>query len=69
MDTTWSPGRTLEDIERAVILSALQFYRGNKTQTAEALKIAVRTIHNRIATYKKAGIAVPFEDAHPLHHE
>jgi Bacterial regulatory protein, Fis family len=48
----WQPGITLEQIEREVILKALRFYQGNKTQTARALGVAVRTIDNKLECYK-----------------
>lgn len=49
---TWSPGVTLEDIERQVILRAFRFYRGNKTTTANALGIAIRTLDNKLEKYQ-----------------
>lgn len=48
----WQPGLTLEDIEKEVILKALSFYHGNKTRTAEALGVAIRTIDNKLARYR-----------------
>lgn len=48
----WQPGITLDDIEKEVILKALSFYHGNKTRTAEALGIAIRTIDNKLAKYR-----------------
>lgn len=47
----WSPGVTLEQIEKEVILKAFRFYRGNKTTTSIALGIAVRTLDNKLAQY------------------
>lgn len=49
----WSPGVTLEAIEKQVILKAFQFYRGNKTQTSIALGISIRTLDNKLAQYKE----------------
>lgn len=48
---TWTPGETIEDIERKIIKAALQFFRGNKTQTAQSLGIAIRTLDNKIEKY------------------
>ncbi len=48
---SWSPGVTLADIERQVILKALQFYRNNKTATSIALGISIRTLDTRIELY------------------
>lgn len=48
----WQPGNTLEEVEKAVILRALAYFHGNKTQTAKALGIAIRTLDNKLAKYK-----------------
>lgn len=47
----WSPGVSLEEIEKQVILKALRFYRGVKTTTANALGISVRTLDNKLEQY------------------
>lgn len=49
----WTPGMKLTTIEREVILRALEFYRGNKTRTAESLGIVVRTLDNKLEEYQK----------------
>ncbi|MCM2324207.1 MAG: sigma-54 dependent transcriptional regulator [Oligoflexia bacterium] len=54
----WMPGRTLDDIERSVILEALQYHSGNRTHTARALGISIRTLRNKLADYRKIGIHV-----------
>jgi two-component system response regulator FlrC len=54
----WAPGRTLDDIERSVILEALQYHSGNRTHTAKALGISIRTLRNKLADYRKLGIHV-----------
>jgi hypothetical protein len=43
--------RPLAEIEREAILSALQSFAGNKSRTARALGISVRTLQNRLAEY------------------
>jgi two-component system response regulator FlrC len=58
VNSDWTPGRTLNDIERKVILEALQYHQGNRTHTAKALGISIRTLRNKIADYKKLGIQV-----------
>lgn len=50
---TWSPGVSLEQIEKQVILKAFQHYRGNKTQTAIGLGISIRTLDNKLEIYSK----------------
>ncbi len=57
-EKNWVPGKTLEDIERYVILEALEYHNGNRTHTAKALGISIRTLRNKIADYKTIGIFV-----------
>lgn len=54
----WAPGRTLDDIERSVILTALEYHKGNRTHTAKALGISIRTLRNKLAEYRQIGIVV-----------
>jgi transcriptional regulator with PAS, ATPase and Fis domain len=54
----WSPGKTLDDIERNVILTALSYHSGNRTHTARALGISIRTLRNKLADYRRIGIRV-----------
>lgn len=55
-DRAWAPGRTLNDIERNVILEALKYHHGNRTHTAKALGISIRTLRNKLAEYRVIGI-------------
>lgn len=55
---SWTPGRTLDDIERHVILEALDYHQGNRTHTAKALGISIRTLRNKLADYRRLGINV-----------
>lgn len=52
----WSPGVSLEDLEKQVILRAYRHYRFNKTSTAASLKIAVRTLDARLECYESQDI-------------
>ena len=54
----WKPGTTLDEIEKSVILEALQYHRGNRTHTARALGISIRTLRNKLADYRRLGISV-----------
>lgn len=54
----WSPGETLNDIERMVIIQALDYHQGNRTHTAKALGISIRTLRNKLAEYRMLGIQV-----------
>lgn len=53
INVNWVPGITLDEMEKACILAALRFYRGNKSQTAYSLKISVRTLDNKIEKYEE----------------
>ena len=55
---SWMPGKTLDDIERSVILQALDHHKGNRTHTARALGISIRTLRNKLADYRRLGIRV-----------
>lgn len=59
MNFQWQPGISLEEIERNTIISALKFYQGNRTHAAGALKIALRTLTNKITKYREQGFTVP----------
>ncbi len=48
----WQPGITLEEMEKQVILEAMSFFQGKRSQVAEALKIAPRTLDYKLAKYK-----------------
>lgn len=54
----WSPGQTLEQIEKQVILQAYRFYEQNKTHTAAALGISIRTLDGRLADYAAQPVKV-----------
>jgi transcriptional regulator with PAS, ATPase and Fis domain len=47
-------GMPLEEVERRVILSTLARSDNNKTRTAEALHISLKTLHNKLKAYKEA---------------
>ena len=51
-------GRTVEDVERALILKTLERCRGNRTSASGILGISVRTMRNKLKTFIEAGIAV-----------
>jgi two-component system response regulator FlrC len=45
-------GRTIMQLERDVILSTLAHLNGNRTHTAKALGVTVRTVRNRLRKYR-----------------
>lgn len=51
---TFQPGMTLAELEKKAILSAFRYYRSNKTLTAQALGIAIRTLDNKLELYESA---------------
>lgn len=58
VEARWAPGRTLDEIERAVILKSLAYHNGNRTHTARELGISIRTLRNKLNEYRRAGIDV-----------
>lgn len=48
----WIPGMTLESVEQAAIEDAFRYFLGNKTQTAQALGIAIRTLDSKLEKYE-----------------
>ncbi len=52
INVNWVPGITLDEMEKQCILQAFRFYRGNKTQTAGALGIAIRTLEHKLERYE-----------------
>jgi DNA-binding NtrC family response regulator len=52
-------GRTVADVERALILDTLQHTLGNRTHAATILGISIRTLRNKLRQYGDEGLAVP----------
>ncbi len=53
---SFSPGITLQEAEKRLILQTLEYCKGNKTKTAQILGISVRTLRNKLQEYKKASL-------------
>lgn len=51
----WQPGMSLEQLEKEVITTAVRFYGDDKTKTALALGISVKTIYNKLEQYEREG--------------
>jgi hypothetical protein len=47
---------TLASVEKAIILNAFKFYRNNKTATAQALGVAIRTLDSKLSKYELEAI-------------
>ncbi len=53
---------SMREMEKDLILKTLRKTHGNRTQTSQILGISLRTLRNKLAEYKKAGICVPEYD-------
>ena len=52
-------GRTLAEVERALILETLRHCRGNRTRAANILGISIRTLRNKLNEYAADGVPIP----------
>ncbi len=52
-------GRTVEEVERTLILDTLTHCLGNRTQAAMMLGISIRTLRNKLREYTSSGVSVP----------
>ncbi|MGN6671150.1 MAG: helix-turn-helix domain-containing protein, partial [Candidatus Nucleicultricaceae bacterium] len=57
-------GRTVEDVERDLIIGTLSHCLGNRTQAAHILGISIRTLRNKIKLYTEAGVSVSKNSAY-----
>jgi DNA-binding NtrC family response regulator len=52
-------GRTVEAVERDLILDTLSHCYGNRTHAANILGISIRTLRNKLKQYSEEGFPVP----------
>ncbi len=52
-------GRTVEDVERDLILETLNKTFGNRTHAASMLGISIRALRNKLREYAAQGVPVP----------
>jgi DNA-binding NtrC family response regulator len=52
-------GRTIEAVEKDMILDTLYQCRGNRAQTATVLGICIRTLRNKLHEYERDGTRIP----------
>ena len=52
-------GRTMDDVEKDLILQTLVHTLGNRTHAATILGISIRALRNKLRDYAAAGVAVP----------
>jgi two-component system, NtrC family, response regulator AtoC len=50
-ETSFTPGMTVEEAERLLILKTLEFTQDNRTRAAEMLGISIRTLRNKLHEY------------------
>lgn len=56
-DTITLPvGTPIEEVERQMIMRTLQKTENNKTRAAELLQISLKTLHNKLRTYRDRGL-------------
>ncbi len=55
-------GRSMAEVERALILDTLGHTLGNRTHAAAILGISIRTLRNKLRDYTAQGIRVPAAD-------
>ena len=54
----FSPGMTVSEVERELILKTLEHTQQNRTQAARLLDISIRTLRNKLHEYENSGIVV-----------
>ena len=52
-------GRTIEAVEKDMILDTLLQCKGNRGQTAVVLGISIRTLRNKLNEYERNGTRIP----------
>jgi DNA-binding NtrC family response regulator len=52
-------GRTVEEVERDLIIDTVYHCLGNRTHAANILGISIRTLRNKLKQYSEEGMAVP----------
>ena len=57
-------GRTVDSVERDLIIGTLQHCLGNRTHTANILGISIRTLRNKLKAYADEGVRVPPPASH-----
>jgi DNA-binding NtrC family response regulator len=55
-------GKSMEEVERELILRTLEMTTGNRTQAADLLRIGLRTLQRKIKQYKDEGYPVVGSD-------
>jgi len=56
---TPTAGRTIDAVEKDMILDTLCQCKGNRSQTAAVLGISIRTLRNKLHEYERSGTRIP----------
>jgi len=59
---TFPVGTPLEELERQMILRTLEKTGNNKTRAAELLEISLKTLHNKLNSYRALGLISKLND-------
>jgi DNA-binding NtrC family response regulator len=57
-------GRTVQDVEKELIIDTLSHCLGNRTHAANILGISIRTLRNKLKQYSEGGLHMSDEDMH-----
>ena len=57
--TVYTAGRTIEAVEKDMILGALYQCKGHRSQAASMLGISIRTLRNKLHEYERSGTRIP----------
>jgi DNA-binding NtrC family response regulator len=47
-------GTSIAEVERRLIMATLDLHGGNKRKTADILGVSLKTLYNRLNTYREA---------------
>jgi DNA-binding NtrC family response regulator len=61
----WLVGSPIHAVERDLILETLAGTDGNRTMSAQLLRVSVRTLRNKISEYSAAGFHIPHREGAP----
>jgi DNA-binding NtrC family response regulator len=59
---TFPVGTPLEEVERQMILRTLEKTGNNKTKAADLLKVSLKTLHNKLNSYRARGLMGKFPE-------
>ena len=59
---TFGVGTSIADVERQLIMATLEHHGGNKKKTADVLGVSLKTLYNRLNSYKEGGAGEELED-------